>query len=192
VILLGRLALYGPGAARLHEEIIPVTARWTDSVIRKTALQPYARESELKTLDLLDRSLLSKGRPSEVIERQLLESAPRDIAELLPYLEERRQQYAEEAVAKLSKRGEDEAKQMVSILESQRNTFSRKKKAPASDPSTIGTKMTSASSIPTAETGSGVWWASKRSFRPSQRESAKSTRCGRAGSSRWVWSISGR
>jgi hypothetical protein len=31
VILLGRLALYGPGAARLHEEIILVTAAWTEA-----------------------------------------------------------------------------------------------------------------------------------------------------------------
>ena len=29
VILLGRLCLYGDGAARLHEELIPVTARWS-------------------------------------------------------------------------------------------------------------------------------------------------------------------
>ena len=31
VVLLGRLALYGPGAARLHEEILLVTAAWTES-----------------------------------------------------------------------------------------------------------------------------------------------------------------
>ena len=31
VLLLGRLALYGPGAARLHEEIIPVTAIWQEA-----------------------------------------------------------------------------------------------------------------------------------------------------------------
>ena len=30
VVLLGRLALYGPRAARLHEEIVPVTARWIE------------------------------------------------------------------------------------------------------------------------------------------------------------------
>ena len=30
VVLLGRLALYGPGAARLHEEILLVTAAWTE------------------------------------------------------------------------------------------------------------------------------------------------------------------
>ena len=47
-ILLGRLCLYGPGAARLHEEIIPITARWTDPKIRKSPLTPYAREAEAK------------------------------------------------------------------------------------------------------------------------------------------------
>ena len=41
VVLLGRLCLYGPGAARLHEELIPVTARWTDPKIRKDG--PHAR-----------------------------------------------------------------------------------------------------------------------------------------------------
>ena len=30
VVLLGRLSLYGPGAARLHDEVIAVAARWTD------------------------------------------------------------------------------------------------------------------------------------------------------------------
>ena len=40
VVLLGRLCLYGPGAARLHEELIPVTARWTDPKLRKGQLSP--------------------------------------------------------------------------------------------------------------------------------------------------------
>src|SRR5256885_8062240 len=35
VVLLGRLCLYGAGAARLHEELIPVTARWTYPEKRK-------------------------------------------------------------------------------------------------------------------------------------------------------------
>ncbi|TVS07903.1 MAG: helicase, partial [Planctomycetaceae bacterium] len=61
VILLGRLALYGEGAARLHEELIPVTARWTDPQIRKDALSPYAKDTEVKTLALLEDSLLGAG-----------------------------------------------------------------------------------------------------------------------------------
>ncbi len=58
VILLGRLCLYGPGAARLHEELVPITARWTDPQTRKSVLVSYAREAEAKTLNVLDNSLL--------------------------------------------------------------------------------------------------------------------------------------
>lgn len=48
----GRLALFGPGAARLHEELIFITARWIDPALRKEALSPYARNREDKTLAL--------------------------------------------------------------------------------------------------------------------------------------------
>lgn len=120
VILLGRLALYGPGAARLHEEIIPITARWTDSVTRKAPLQPYAREAEQKTLDLLDRALLSSGSPNHVIQAQLLQAAMRDVQELLPHLNQRAEEYAEDAKTKLTARAEDEAKKMLAILDAQR------------------------------------------------------------------------
>ena len=37
VVLIGRLCLYGAGAARLHEELIAVTARWIDPKKRKGA-----------------------------------------------------------------------------------------------------------------------------------------------------------
>ena len=121
VLLLGRLALYGPGAARLHEEIIPVTARWIDPAIRKSPLSPYAREAELKTLELLDDSLVAAANVIQPkIVTNLQEAAARDIAELLPHLEARGQEYAEDAIRKLAKRGEDESKQMREILESQR------------------------------------------------------------------------
>jgi hypothetical protein len=36
VVLMGRLAVYGVGAARLHEEIIPVAAIWTEAPSQKT------------------------------------------------------------------------------------------------------------------------------------------------------------
>ena len=61
--------------------------------------------------------------------RQLLASAPRDIADLLPYLEERGGAYAEDAIAKLSKRGEDEAGQMLGILENQRKLILAKEES---------------------------------------------------------------
>jgi len=45
VILMGRLCLYGPRAARLHEELVPVTARWIELSQRKHSLSPYGRRS---------------------------------------------------------------------------------------------------------------------------------------------------
>ena len=40
VVLMGRLAVFGAGAARLHEEVIPVTAIWTESERDRRPLGP--------------------------------------------------------------------------------------------------------------------------------------------------------
>ena len=39
VVLLGRLSLYGRRAERLHEELVPVAARWTEPALRREPLQ---------------------------------------------------------------------------------------------------------------------------------------------------------
>jgi hypothetical protein len=92
-----------------------------DPAIRKGALSPYGREREAFTLRLLHAALLEKhARPvPEVVVRHLQEAAPRDIAELLPYLEQRGADYASDAISKLEKRSEAEAKAMREILETQ-------------------------------------------------------------------------
>ena len=122
VLLVGRLALYGPGAARLHEELIPVTARWIDPMVRKAVLTPYGREAEYRTLGLLDAALLERrARPvPEVVIGQLKAATPRDVRELLPALETRAAEYAADAKESLAKRAEAEAKAMREILETQR------------------------------------------------------------------------
>ena len=121
VLLLGRLSLYGRGAERLHEEIVPLAARWIEPARRRGALTAYAAEAESKTLDLLDRSLAARnGRPSGVIERKLLETAGRDVEELLPQLAPRAEELAARAAEKLRQRGEREAGNLVETLEQQR------------------------------------------------------------------------
>jgi hypothetical protein len=122
VALLGRLCLYGPGAARLHEELIPVTARWTDPHIRKANLTPYGREAEGKTLHLLEEALLLKNGRSitATVMKQLQACAPRDVQELLPHLQRRGEEYAADARKKLGERAEAEAKAMQVILETQK------------------------------------------------------------------------
>jgi hypothetical protein len=53
---MGRLALYGPAAARLQEEIIQVTAVWTDAECDRKPLKPFGEVGKAKTLDQLDRA----------------------------------------------------------------------------------------------------------------------------------------
>lgn len=123
VALLGRLSLYGTGAVRLHEEILTVTARWTEPATRRGSLTPYAREAEGKTLELLESALRAGVHANlpEVIAGRLQSSMPRDIEEMLPYLEKRGQEAKAEAESKLNKRGEDEAESIRRVLEDQRH-----------------------------------------------------------------------
>jgi superfamily II DNA or RNA helicase len=122
VILLGRLSLYGQGAERLHEELVPITARWSEPSQRKGPLAAYARDAEARTLDLLERSLGNRGpsMPGEAIQHKLLGAAPRDIEELLPQLEPRAEELAALAVEKLKQRGAREEKDLRETLERQR------------------------------------------------------------------------
>jgi superfamily II DNA or RNA helicase len=120
VVLLGRLMLYGVGAARLHEELIAVTARWTHPERRKGALTPYGREAEGNTLQLLEQALRRPGQPAnEVVLGQLQAAGPRDVAELLQALEKRGGELAEGATRQLMERGDKEAQAMRAILEEQ-------------------------------------------------------------------------
>jgi superfamily II DNA/RNA helicase len=50
VILLGRLSLHGQGAERLHEELVPITARWIELSQRRGPLAGYARDAEAQTI----------------------------------------------------------------------------------------------------------------------------------------------
>lgn len=122
VVMLGRLSLYGPGATRLHEEILSVTARWSPASTRKEALTPYARDTEARTLELLDRALLPSQRKEapEQVRSSLLESIATDIEQLLPHLQKRGQESRTDAESALTERGQTEAKSMREVLEQQK------------------------------------------------------------------------
>ena len=122
VALLGRLAVYGPRAARLHEEIVPVTARWIAPERRRGALAPYGRASERAALDSLQAALDEAGRHSvsETLQDRLAASAQADIADLLPHLESRARALAERAKERLAERAKAESRSMTRLLESQR------------------------------------------------------------------------
>ena len=120
VVLLGRLCLFGRRAERLHEVLVPVAARWIEPSRRTGPLRAYAEEAEARTLERLESALQKARAPGETIHRRLLESAPRDIEDLLPQLEERAELVAESAAERLRGRGEQEQRQLREILEGQR------------------------------------------------------------------------
>lgn len=127
VVLLGRLALYGKGAARLHEEIITVTARWSEPNKRKEKLSPYARDAEAKTLELLESSMKDPDKqslPSSVLET-LKASIPADLDALLPYLEERGTAAQRDAEGLLAERGRAEADSLLKILQDQKQRVAK-------------------------------------------------------------------
>ena len=122
VVLLGRLLLFGKRAERLHEEIVPVTARWIEPSRRSDPLEPFGRAGEATTLELLDQSLArSKAKmPSETVCARLLKSAPDDIKELQDRLEQRAEEAAREAVSRLVERGKVEERKLAAALKEQR------------------------------------------------------------------------
>ena len=141
VLLLGRLSVFGPGAARLHEEILPISARWLEPSSRRTPLTPYSRDAETKTLQLLDEAIESPtgAAPNEVIQQKLQASALQDIEELRPHLEARGLAFLADAEKKLELRAEAESKAMHKILTDQRAHLV--KKLAADDPKELQLKL---------------------------------------------------
>ena len=123
VVLLGRLSVYGARAERLHEQLVPVAARWTEPDRRDGPLTVYARDAEARSLELLDAALgrPAPRQPAEQIARRLLESAARDVDDLLPQLEARALELADEAARRLRERGERERSDLRETLERQRD-----------------------------------------------------------------------
>jgi len=136
VVLLGRLALYGAGAARLHEEIITVTARWYDPAYRKGPLAPYGREAEARTVAILQESLKPESTNRTVpatAAARLQASLSRDIRELLPHLSSRGDSARSDAEKQLAERARIEADGLRTILEDQRRRILKKVKETEGD-----------------------------------------------------------
>jgi SNF2 family DNA or RNA helicase len=120
-ILLGRLSLFGPRAARLHEEIVTVTARWSEPLIRSGSLRPYGAAAEVRTLDLLEDALAARERSvAPEIKERLLAALPRDVAELRPHVEARAAEAQTRAQRLLAERATRESAAMRELLEDQR------------------------------------------------------------------------
>ena len=92
-------------------------------------MEPSKREAKVKALAVLEKALQpTTGRAApESVQKMLRTAAPRDVQELLAHLDQRGQEIAAEARAKLEKRGADEARDMRGILESQKKRIAEQK-----------------------------------------------------------------
>ena len=121
VVLLGRLAVYGRHAARLHEEVVPVTARWIDPARRSGTLVPYGRAGEQTTLAALQAALDEAGDRNipEPVQARFVASAEDDVRDLKPHLQRRADGLIERVKAQLAARAEAESDSMRELLERQ-------------------------------------------------------------------------
>jgi ERCC4-related helicase len=120
VVLLGRIALYGPGASRLHEEILPVTAVWSEAGRGTKPLRALGRAGEETTLEQLEEALAGSRKASDAIIGRALSYVHRDVVDLLPTLAQRADEAKAKAEAQLTERGLEEAASLESLLHRQR------------------------------------------------------------------------
>lgn len=123
VILLGRLSLYGDRASRLHDEIVAAAAEWSPPQERgRSKLKPLTESAKQDAMQLLETSLASESlsHTSPHIRQHYLTSTAQDVEELRSHLEKRANFLDQRARKTLTERGDQEAQDMVKILEAQR------------------------------------------------------------------------
>ncbi|MFO7565019.1 MAG: DISARM system SNF2-like helicase DrmD [Enhygromyxa sp.] len=122
VIAFGRLTLFGPGAVRLHDQLVTISAPWLDDR-GEGHLVPFEQAAERNALDMLERVLAERPTLDSVgakTRERLLQSAAADFAALWPHVDDEAESLAHEARQKLSARGASEAEALRRILETQR------------------------------------------------------------------------
>jgi hypothetical protein len=126
VVLIGRLCVYGDAAARLHEEIIPVTAIWSEAGRPGKKLRALAQAGEATTMQQVEVALKdAKAVPAGILKR-LTAMTPHDVRDLVPELTARAEVALADAKKELGKRGAEEAKNLRELLEQQRKRIEAK------------------------------------------------------------------
>tara|TARA_R110000868_G_scaffold11516_7_gene56431 strand:+ start:24692 stop:27919 length:3228 start_codon:yes stop_codon:yes gene_type:complete len=125
VVLLGRLAVYGAGAARLHEEIIPVTAIWTEANRERVALRPMGESGEQTTLAQLDEALRHARAASDIVTERIKGLAAKDIADLTPELDRIASERLATVKVELAQRGKEEARSLSELLNAQKSRIEK-------------------------------------------------------------------
>lgn len=125
VMLLGRLSLYGRSATRLHEEIMPVTAIWTEANRAERALKPLGERGEDTTLEQLEDAIRDARSVPESVTARVTFFAKQDVADLRPELERRADAQIDKITKDLVDRGEVEAVSLQKLLQVQRDRIGK-------------------------------------------------------------------
>jgi ERCC4-related helicase len=125
VVMMGRLAVFGAGAARLHEEVIPVTAIWTESERHLKPLRALGESGEEKTLNQLEAALReARAAPGAAVAR-IQALIAKDIADLVPAFETIAGNLLTEVSGELLKRGDEQARSLSDLIELQRSRIAK-------------------------------------------------------------------
>ncbi|XXY48856.1 DISARM system SNF2-like helicase DrmD [Sorangium sp. So ce269] len=122
VIAFGRLSLFGPGAARLHDELIAVAAPFRESG-EGDHLRPTGTDEDRQAVAHLDELLTRVGSlPAvpEPLRRRLATTAAADFGVLWRHVQDEADGRAHEAGQLLQARGAKEAEDLRQILKAQR------------------------------------------------------------------------
>lgn len=127
VVAFGRVSLFGPGAARLHDELVSVAAQWLEAK-GPGHLRPFSDQADrraVETLEQLFRESAGLGEVPAAIQLRLAEAAAGDFAALWPAVKVESEERAHRATQQLAERGHIEAEGLRQILATQRAAIER-------------------------------------------------------------------
>ncbi|AUX23319.1 hypothetical protein SOCEGT47_038420 [Sorangium cellulosum] len=122
VIAFGRLSLFGPGAARLHDELVAVAAPFRESG-EGDHLKPTGTDEDRQAVAHLEELLTRVDRlppVPEPLRRRLAKTAAADFGVLWRHVQDEADGRAHEAAQLLAARGAEEAEDLRQILRAQR------------------------------------------------------------------------
>ena len=120
VVLLGRLVVFGAQAARLHEEVLPVTAIWTEVDRGRRPLKALGEVGAEKTLNQLEDALRAGRAAPAIAAARIRPLVQQDVADLRPTLEAAARERLERVTKDLARRGDEEARSLTDLLQRQR------------------------------------------------------------------------
>lgn len=118
VVVYARLSLFGPGAARLHDELVAVAAAWSGEPSAAARVEPYRDATTAAKAIELASMLLARGAraPGERLAATLASAAPTLFTALYPSLHDEADARAARARSGLATRARKEADELRALL----------------------------------------------------------------------------